>query len=66
MELNALGKDKYEEFRKKLTGKIEYNAPNRDFSNFNGILKLKRDPKAETITIQNVVLRGSTLKNTDW
>ena len=66
MELNALGKDKYDEFRKKLTGKLEYDAPNQEFTSFNGILKLKRDPKAETITIQNVILRGSILKNTDW
>lgn len=31
-----------------------------------GVIKLKKDPKSERFTLENVLLRDSFLKNTDW
>lgn len=59
-------KDNYKEYRKLLTGKMEYEAPSEDFKNFSGYIKLKKDPRPEHLSIENLVLRGSVLKNTDW
>jgi hypothetical protein len=35
----------FPEYRKILTGKIDYDVPNRDINNFVGYLKLRKDPK---------------------
>ena len=31
-----------------------------------GLIKLKKDPKSERFTLDNVLLRDSVLKHTDW
>ena len=59
-------KGKYEEYRKILSGKIEYQPPSKDSNKFSGYVKLKKDPKAEPLTEENFMPRGSILKNTDW
>ena len=66
VEKNSAGKDNFPEYRKRLSGKLEYMAPNRDLDKFEGTLKLKKDPKTEALTIENLILRGSVIKNTDW
>ena len=32
----------------------------------NGYCKLKKDPKGENLTVENVLLRGSVLRNCEW
>jgi hypothetical protein len=54
------------EYRKTLTGQIEYEVPNANLNSFRGFLKLKIDPKNEALTIDNLLVRGSTLMNTEW
>lgn len=62
----SAGKDNFAEFRKRLSGKLEYSPPCRELDEFEGFLKLQKDPKTERLTSQNLILRGSVLKNTDW
>lgn len=66
VEKSSAGKNKYVEYRKKLTGKLEYQQPSADITHFEGYLKLKKDPKTEQLSMENVLLRGSILRNTDW
>lgn len=57
------------EYRKLLTGEINYQIINEDnFSSvsFQGNVKLKKDPVAEEIHAENVLFRGSAIKFTDW
>jgi hypothetical protein len=49
-----------------LTGTIEYNAPSVDLSSFNGLMKLKKDPKKGVLNINNLILRYSMIKHTGW
>jgi hypothetical protein len=53
-------------YRRILTGKIEYEPPNSSVTHFSGYIRLKKDPRAEQIGIENMILRGSVLKNTEW
>lgn len=48
-----------------LTGKIEYtfNAFDVDFK---GFFKLESDPQGENLTLNNFIMRGSILINTEW
>ena len=59
-------KGNLDEYKKILTGKIQYDPPNKDFENFKGMLKLKKDPISEELTINNLALKGSTLNYSDW
>lgn len=59
-------KGNLEEYKKILTAIIKYLPPNKNFYEFNGTLKLKKDPIPEEITIKNVLLKGSTITYTDW
>ena len=59
-------KDNYKDYRRILSGKVEYEAPNANLTKFSGYVKLKKDPRPEHLSIENLVLRGSVLKNTDW
>ena len=49
-----------------LSGKIEYQPASKASNKFSGYVKLKKDPKAEPLTEENFIPRGSILKNTDW
>ena len=40
--------------------------PNRSSKIFEGFMKLQNDPKGQNITFDNVILRGSILKYSDW
>lgn len=59
-------KGNLEEYKKNLTAKIQYEAASKDFNQFKGTLKLKKDPISEEITINSVLLKGSTLTYSDW
>ena len=49
-----------------LTGIVEYSMPSNDPSSFNGLLKLKKDPKKGVLNIDNLILRYSVVKHTGW
>ncbi|KAL4487196.1 hypothetical protein ABPG72_017915 [Tetrahymena utriculariae] len=49
-----------------LNGKIEYYPILKEAKTFEGYIKLESDPKGEKLSYQNVIQRGSYLKNTDW
>lgn len=66
MDRLSRAKGNITDFRKLLYGKIEYDLPSADTVNFDGYLKLKKDPKGENLTIENLILRGSTLVYTEW
>jgi len=66
VEKGSVRKDNFKEYRKILSGKIEYEAPSAELTKFSGYIKLKKDPRPEHLTIENLVLRGSVVRNTDW
>lgn len=66
VENGSTRKGNYPEYRKVLSGKIEYDPPNATHRSFSGYIKLKKDPRAEPITYDNFIPRGSVLKNTEW
>ena len=49
-----------------LNGRILYEQANKNPNEFYASLKLRRDPKIEQLTIDNLLLRGSILKNISW
>jgi len=53
-------------YRKMLTGKLEYEAPNSNLDSFTGFFKLKKDPKIEQLSIDNLILRGSRITRAGW
>lgn len=57
-------KGKFFEYRKFLTGKIEYGIENS--TNINGFICLTKDPKGEKIKEENILLRGSYIINSEW
>ncbi|CAK91816.1 unnamed protein product (macronuclear) [Paramecium tetraurelia] len=59
-------KNQFPEYRKMLTGKLEYEAPNGNTERFHGRLKLKKDPKNEELTIDNFIPKGTKIKQTSW
>jgi len=59
-------KGNYSEYRKILSGKIEYEPPISHAKGFSGYIKLKKDPRAEPLSEEHFVPRGSVIKNTDW
>lgn len=66
VENGSTRKGNYPEYRKLLSGKIEYDPPNALYRSFAGYIKLKKDPRAEPITNDNFIPRGAVLKNTEW
>ena len=53
-------------FKNVLNGEIEYEVPNNSLDTFNGFLKLKKDPKPEHFTINNIILRNSVMRFSRW
>ena len=51
------------EYKKILTGKIDYEVPTSDLNRFEGFLKLRKDPKIQNLNIDNLILRGSIIKS---
>ena len=52
------------EYIKNIKGMIKYEQPNIDMKRFDARLKLESYPRASGISIENFMLRGSSLKNT--
>lgn len=53
-------------YRVNLNGIVEYNEPERNSKMFKGYIKLTNDPKRVNVEFNNIILKGSQLKNTDW
>ncbi|KAL4496221.1 hypothetical protein ABPG72_012958 [Tetrahymena utriculariae] len=53
------------EYRKILNGKLEYSSLKLK-DGFKGFIKLSKDPKGEEIDNNNVIYRGSILRNCKW
>ncbi|CAD8077107.1 unnamed protein product [Paramecium sonneborni] len=64
--LRTRQKSQFAEYRKLLTGRLEYEVPNGHTNIFRGRLKLKKDPKVEFLSIENLIFKGSTIKQTSW
>lgn len=62
----SLKKD-LENYKKIFSGKIVIeNVREKNPELFQGIVKLKKDPKSEKFGIKNMILKEMVLKNTDW
>lgn len=55
---------KINEYIKNIKGVINYEEPNGKINSFFGRFKLESFPRACDVTIENFIMRGSTLKNT--
>ena len=53
----------FNEYVKKIKGMLKYDDPNENLYSFQGKLKLESYPRASVVTEENLVLRGSTIKN---
>ncbi|GAB66659.1 adenylate and guanylate cyclase catalytic domain containing protein [Plasmodium cynomolgi strain B] len=49
-----------------IKGRIICEKPNSNMESFNGSLKLDAHPRATSLSINNVVFKGSYIKNTDY
>lgn len=56
----------FREYRKMLTGRLEYAVPNGNTQSFRGTLKIKKDPKLEKLSIDNLIPKGSKIRQTSW
>lgn len=59
-------KNSFANYRKILTGKIDYEPPNSEYEKFFALFKLKRDPQVEKLSIENFIPRGAIIKHTGW
>ncbi|KAL4469826.1 hypothetical protein ABPG72_013569 [Tetrahymena utriculariae] len=59
-------KEKYQNFRRNLVGKIQYKVNQGEQSYYSGSLKLKSDPTSENITSENILYKNTVLHNTKW
>lgn len=62
VETNCYSAD-FLDFRKKLSGTIEYSKPSVGYENFEAFVKFCKDPKTEKATIENLATKGSVLKS---
>lgn len=53
------------EYRKILNGKIEY-PKSYETKEFKGFIKMQKDPKGVEFEKNNMISRGSTLRNCSW
>ncbi|EAR93104.2 adenylate/guanylate cyclase domain protein (macronuclear) [Tetrahymena thermophila SB210] len=53
------------EYRKLLSGRIEYTKQSRR-KEFSGFLKMNKDPKGENLDCRNIIYRGSKLVFSEW
>ena len=57
---------KFSEYVKNIKGVLKYEEPNGNMHSFTGRLKLESFPRASDVTIENFVMRGTTVKNIKW
>lgn len=55
-------KNNFKEYKKMLTGSVEYEYPTKKINSFNGLIKLKKDPKKGVLSIENLILRGTKIR----
>ena len=55
-------KNNFKEYKKMLSGSVEYEYPTKNINSFHGIIKLKKDPKKGILSIENMILRGSKIR----
>jgi hypothetical protein len=51
--------------RRLLNGRIKYNQ-NYNFDLFTGYIKLSKDPKAENLSVDNILFAGQSLDYCEW
>lgn len=56
-------KNNFKEYRKTLSGSVEYEFPTKDINSFNGLIKLRKDPKKGVLSIENLILRGTKIRS---
>ncbi|KAL4483603.1 hypothetical protein ABPG72_006669 [Tetrahymena utriculariae] len=54
------------EYKKILTGKIEYVSPAERNAKFEGFIKVSKDPVGTVVAKEHIGLRGSMLEYSDW
>ncbi|KAL4462113.1 hypothetical protein ABPG74_000958 [Tetrahymena malaccensis] len=54
------------EYKKILTGKIEYVSPTERNTKFEGFIKVSKDPVGTVVAKEHIGLRGSMLEYSDW
>lgn len=66
LQYRGLQKNNWSHYRQILSGKLTYESPSKDDGQFQGYLKLVRDPKVEQLTIENLIPRGAVIKTSLW
>ena len=66
IEVTQVNKKYFPAYSKILSGKVKYEDPTPDLNSFNGTMKIKTDPVRESLTIENLLLRGCQIKCTQW
>jgi hypothetical protein len=59
-------KRNWAQYKKIITGKLNYERPNGKLNEFAGYLKVSKDPKVEKLNIENLILRESIIKTSLW
>lgn len=59
-------KKEFLDYKTMLSATIEYESPTSNLNDFKGVLKKFKDPLTELLSINNLLLRGSKIKNTAW
>jgi hypothetical protein len=67
VERNSKIKGNLEKYMELLNGKIDYSKnPFEKSWKINGYFKLKKNPRGENLEKENIILKGTQIKNTDW
>ena len=66
METTSTIKSKFFDYKNMLSAVIEYESPTSNCNEFKGVLKKLKDPLTELLNIDNFLLRGSKIVNTNW
>lgn len=57
---------KFSSYGRILSGIMEFAKPSGDYEFFRGVLKLNKDPRVELLSKENLVMKMSKIKNTQW
>ena len=63
---SSIQKRIWKNYRNVISGKLRFEKATGDIRNFVGYLKISKDPKLEKITIENMILRESSIKTSLW
>ncbi len=59
-------KNNWRHYKNVISGKLTIEAPNPRPKDFNGYMKLTKDPKVEPLDFENFIPRGSVIKTSGW